>query len=109
MMTKPFALDKKNKKVLNERVIEELAKKKSTMGFMREMVSSSMRKEGLVTVDDSQLFPSDGGRAGLVFKELLKLNKVDHLPGYAYFAYDQSFLHFLPDFQLDVIEKPLDN
>ncbi len=108
-MTKPFILDKKSKKELNERIKAELGKSTLTRRFMKEMISGILNKPAITIAREEDLFPSDGGRAGLVFKELLKLNEVAHLPGYAYFAYDQSFLHFLPDFQVDVIEKPLDN
>lgn len=93
---KTFKLDEQSKKVLDKNIYKQLHLKAFNFEVLSEMVAQSMDIAAHSPQPKEQLYPSDGGRAGIAFKELAKLNGQDHFPGYAYFTYDQSFLRVVP-------------
>lgn len=93
---KTFRLDEKNKKKLDENINQQLHLKDFNFGMLNTMVEQSLDIATVPAQPDETVYPTDGGRAGTVFKELAKLNNLRNLPGYAYFSYEQSFLKVTP-------------
>lgn len=96
-MTATFTLDKATKQKLKRNSRRQSRKAVYSYGYMRQLLGDALGKNLMPPKAVDRDYPTEAGRAGLVFNALLKLGKIGRLPGYAYFTYDQSFLRYTPD------------